>query len=299
MFLRERKSLIKIEDLTKIYGKEHVALDKINLTINKGMFGLLGPNGAGKSTLMQILATLLPVTKGTVHIGEYHLGRDNHDIRKILGYLPQQFGLYQKLTGEEFLDYIAVIKGLHNAKERKQAIAEMLEKVNLTDKRKEKIKTYSGGMKQRIGIAQALLGNPQLIIVDEPTAGLDPEERTRFRNLLSDLSLERVVILSTHIVGDIEKSCEQLAIMKKGKLQFTGSPESLLTLVEGKVWVGTIPADNFMAINQQTLVVQHRKTREGLEVRVISDERPFPYATQAAPGIEDGYMALMGGHIHA
>lgn len=270
------------------------------------MFGLLGPNGAGKSTLMQILATLLPPTSGTIKIGEYTIGRDDHEIRRILGYLPQQFGLYQKLTGEEFLTYIAMIKGIKDPSERKKQVTNMLEQVNLGDKRNKKIKTYSGGMKQRIGIAQALLGNPKLIIVDEPTAGLDPEERIRFRNLLGELSRDRVVFLSTHIVGDIESSCENLAIMKKGNILFEGTPTSLLEEVKGRVWTGCVSDLELQELQHEEKkskpfgkVISQRKTKDGYELRVLAQKAPFSGAVSSIAGLEDGYMSIMGGVSHA
>lgn len=286
---------IEITKLVKTYGgdKGVRALNDIDLLIEQGMFGLLGPNGAGKTTLMQILATLQPHTSGEIKIGQYTLGRDDQLIRRMLGYLPQEFGVYKKLSGEEYLDYVALMKGMKNSRERKKAVAQMLEQVNLTDKRKKRIGTYSGGMKQRIGIAQALLGNPQVIIVDEPTAGLDPEERIRFRNLLGELSINRIVLLSTHIVADIESSCNNMAIMRKGSLLFHGTQEQLLQKVERRIWTGMIADSALLSLKERCKIISSRKLQHEHEVRVLSDESPFAGATPSRPGLEDGYIAVM------
>jgi len=263
------------------------------------MFGLLGPNGAGKSTLMQILATVLPPTSGEVRIGDYRIGKDDQHIRRLLGYLPQTFGLYAKLTGEEFLNYIAVLKGVHDVGARRLIVKQLLDKVNLADKAKQKIKSYSGGMKQRIGIAQALIGDPQVIIVDEPTAGLDPEERIRFRNLLEELSLERIVLLSTHIVADIETSCSRLAVLNKGKVSFQGTPDEMIAKVESKVWSGTVREDEVYLYKLNGKVVSRRKTSGGYELRLVSETMPFPGAERATAGLEDAYIYLAGSDAHA
>lgn len=284
---------IKINDLSKKYGRSFEALKGITLNIKRGMFGLLGPNGAGKTTLMQTLATLQPPTSGEVSIGDYVLGKDDQAIRQILGYLPQEFGLYKKLTGYEYLDYVALMKGIKNGRQRKEEVTDVLEKVNLTNQAKKKVGGYSGGMKQRIGIAQALLGSPELIIVDEPTAGLDPEERIRFRNLLSDLSAERIVILSTHIVADIESSCTQLAILNRGTIVFDGTQEELLKQVENKIWHGTVDDGQFTELRQQTKMISARKVIGGQEVRVLAQSEPFAGAELARVGLEDAYMGVM------
>lgn len=298
IFVQGETMNIKIKDLSKMYAKEQWAIEKMNLSISKGMFGLLGPNGAGKSTLMQILATLLPATEGEVYFGDLRLGKDDHEIRRMLGYLPQEFGLYQKLTGEEFLHYIAMIKGMRDYTSRKLQVDELLERVNLTDKRKAKIKTYSGGMKQRIGIAQALLGKPNVIIVDEPTSGLDPEERNRFRNFLGEISEDRIVLLSTHIVGDIESSCSNLAIMKSGHILYQGNPDDLLARYKGMVWTGYISDRDIIRYSEQGTVVNKRKTKDGYEVRVISEKKPFEEAFVSSVGLEDAYILLVGGTTH-
>jgi ABC-type multidrug transport system ATPase subunit len=284
---------VRIHQLTKSYGSLPPALDQIDLTIPSGIFGLLGPNGAGKTTLMQILATILPRTSGDVRIGPYTLGKDDPAIRQILGYVPQEFGLYKKLTGEEFLDYIAIMKGITDAGRRKRQIAELLERLNMTAHARTRIARYSGGMKQRIGIAQALLGDPKLVIVDEPTAGLDPEERIRFRNLLDEWSAGRVILLSTHIVSDVESSCTRLAILRKGKIAFNGDRRELAARAEGKVWTGIVSERGADEIRSRCKVVSARRTADGLEVRVIADGRPFPEARPAAAGLEDGYILVM------
>lgn len=303
---------IKITDLGKRYGSFQ-AIQGLQLTIQKGMFGLIGPNGAGKTSLMQILSTLEPVTSGRIVFSgmptsgersgertpgdarqkELVLGQDDQAIRSLLGYLPQEFGVYKKLTGYEYLDYVAMMKGIVHSRQRKQEIAELLEKVNLTQHAKKKVGSYSGGMKQRIGIAQALLGSPQVIIVDEPTAGLDPEERIRFRNLLGELSADRIIILSTHIVADIESSCSQLAIMKQGRILFQGTQDALLGEVRDRVWTGIVDEAQLILLRTHTQIISARKVQEGQEIRVISDERPFPSAERARPGLEDAYMSVM------
>lgn len=283
---------IQITNLHKKYGSFE-AIQGIDLTIQRGMFGLLGPNGAGKTTLMQILATLQPPTTGQIQIGAYKLGRDDQAIRSILGYLPQEFGIYKKLSGYEYLDYVGLMKGITNSRKRKEEIITLLDKVNLTDKARKRIGSYSGGMKQRIGIAQALLASPQVIIVDEPTAGLDPEERIRFRNLLGDLSADRIVILSTHIVADIESSCSQLAIMKRGRIVYQGTQDSLLNGVKDRVWTGVVEEYQFPEIRQQFKLISARKVLHGQEIRVISDGEPFPGAERDRVGLEDAYMGVM------
>lgn len=221
------------------------------------------------------------------------MGRDDQEIRKLLGYLPQEFGVYKKLTGYEYLDYVAMMKGIVNSRERKQEIAELLEKVNMTQHAKKKIGNYSGGMKQRIGIAQALLGSPRVIIVDEPTAGLDPEERIRFRNLLGELSADRIIILSTHIVADIESSCNQLAIMKQGRILFLGTQSDLLDKVRDRVWTGIVDESLYGELRQRSKIITARKIFEGHEIRVLSDEPPFQGAELVRPGLEDAYMSVM------
>src|SRR5437660_10187689 len=232
---------IEINDLSKIYRGGVQAINTIDMTIPSGMFGLLGPNGAGKTTLMRILAGILRATSGTVHIGEYDIDteRGRTSVKRMLGYLPQDLGMYPDLSAREFLDYVGILKGMDNRKARHQRVEELLETVSLTNVANRKLKTYSGGMKRRIGIAQALLNNPRFLIVDEPTSGLDPEERIRFRNLLSELGGDRTVLLSTHIVEDIAQTCRNLAILKQGRVVFQGTTMDLVGEARGKVWMVT------------------------------------------------------------
>ncbi|MDI3328364.1 MAG: ABC transporter ATP-binding protein [Alicyclobacillaceae bacterium] len=285
--------MIEIRRLSKRY-RTHWALRDLNLTIGTGMFGLLGPNGAGKTTLMRLLATLLRPTSGDALIYGLSLLERPDEIRKIIGYLPQFFQFYPQMTGYELLDYIAVMKGIRDGKLRRRQIREVLERVNLADRAHRKVKTYSGGMKQRLGIAQALLGDPQLIIVDEPTAGLDPEERVRFRNLLTALSARKTVILSTHIVADIENTCRQVAVLNRGELVLAGSLDDLQGCAEGKVWeIRTTEAELPSLAPLQ--VVSTRGSARDVVCRVIADRRPSPEAVPVAPTLEEGYLVLIGG----
>lgn len=285
---------IQIQALNKTYSGGKQALSEIDLSIGPGMFGLLGPNGAGKSTLMQILATLIPPTRGKVQIGPYLLGKEDHRIRQCLGYLPQASRFYDKLTGEEFLHYVASIKGMNSAKERRAAVGALLEKVNLQSHAKRKLKTYSGGMKQRIGIAQALIGDPQVLIVDEPTAGLDPEERIRFRELLEELGQNRIILLSTHIVADIEASCRSLAILDEGNLMYHGTMADLLAKVQGRVWTAHVLERDLLRLTGQS-IIRRRKTAAGYELRLISNTCPLQDAVPVSPSLEDAYLHLTRG----
>lgn len=289
---------IRIENLAKEYRGGKRALDNVNLTITNGLFGLLGPNGAGKTTLMQIMATVLAPTSGSISYGPYTLGRDDQRIRQMLGYMPQMLGVYDKLTGEEFLHYVSLLKGIKQAAERQALVAKLLRQVNMEQHSKRKMLSYSGGMKQRIGIAQALIGDPRVVIVDEPTAGLDPEERIRFRNLLEELALDRIIVLSTHIVADIESSCQSVAVMDQGEVKFHGALPDLLTLVEGKVWAGEVAAGYGMLPDtyaHSMRVVSRRRTQRGYSLRIVSANQPFAEAAPAEPGVEDAYIWLTGG----
>ncbi len=298
--MTEAKQLkIVIENLSLSYGRNAPSLDQVSLTIGPGVFGLLGPNGAGKSSLMRILATLQSPTDGTVCMGTYRIGRDDQQIREIIGYLPQEFGIYKKLTAYEYLDYVALMKGIDDRRERKRQVQEMLEKVNLAAARNKKVGGFSGGMKQRVAIAQALLGDPQILIVDEPTAGLDPEERVRFRNLLGMWSANKIVLLSTHIVGDIESSCSQIAIMRQGKVLFQGTQNELLDRAAGKIWTGTVDDSALQELRSRHQVVSARYTAAGQEVRIVAEEKPFANAVAADPGLEDAYMRVTGGNANA
>lgn len=283
---------VVIRSLSRSYGRVQ-ALTNINLTIETGMFGLLGPNGAGKSTLMRILSTLLPPSEGTARIGTLDIRKDQHQVRELLGYLPQDFGLYKKLTAQEFLDLVGCLKGCRDRKARTEQVEQVLHQVNLWDKRHSKMGTFSGGMKRRAGIAQALMGNPKLLIVDEPTAGLDPEERVRFRNLLTELSGQLVVILSTHIVSDIESSCNQLAVLQKGRLLFTGNQQGLISQAQGAVWQVETSEQEMNHLKKMSTIVSTRRTPEGLSLRLLSTEKPIADAVSLEPTLEDGYMAMI------
>jgi ABC-2 type transport system ATP-binding protein len=280
--------MIEIENITKVYPNGHQALNNLNLQISKGMFGLLGPNGAGKTTLMRILATLLRPTKGRIVAFGNDLaisgGRDK--TRNLLGYLPQDTGLHPELTVEQELDYIAILKRVANGNERAKQITNALEKVGLLQSRRESVRTLSGGMKRRLGIALTLLGNPRLIIVDEPTAGLDPAERVRFRNLLYELAGDRVVILSTHIVEDVSQICSDLVVLDNGNLFFHGSPTELVRRVDGKVWATSKTVENVSVISLKT-------TDDGIENRVFSNVPPDSSARLVAPTLEDAYLWLV------
>lgn len=283
---------IVIQGLEKRYKNVH-ALRGIDLRIGEGMFGLLGPNGAGKTTLMRILATLIPKSAGSVRVGPYDLDTEPHKVRELLGYLPQSFNTYRNLTAVQVLDYVAILKGITDKAERRRVVDEVLEQVNLSRRSRDRVGTYSGGMKQRVGIAQALIGDPKLLIVDEPTAGLDPEERIRFRNLLGEISEERIVILSTHVVADIESVCTAVAVMERGSLLYDGSPDALVASARGRVWSVTLPPGEQGRL-RGVKVLARRQTAEGIQVRCLAPAAPLPGATPATPTLEDGYMALVG-----
>lgn len=284
---------IEIQHLVKDYGSVR-ALDEVSLHIERGMFGLLGPNGAGKTTLMRIITTLLPLTSGQVMVGGKDVMRDPGYVRRHLGYIPQDFGFYKGLNAYELLDYIGTMKGLSRA-ERRREISTLLEQVNLTKDAKRRVGGYSGGMKQRLGIAQALLGNPQFIVVDEPTAGLDPEERIRFRNLLTHLSGQRTVLLSTHIVADIEASCSAVAVLRQGKVIFSGTPDELLHHAEGRVWQLEIEPREYETLESAFRIVSSRAVNGHMQVRVVAHENPLARGTSAPAGLEEGYIAVMSG----
>ncbi len=279
---------LHIERVGKQYGAKNWGLRGFTLTLTPGVWGLLGPNGAGKSTLMRMLATITRPTEGKITWNGQDIRRHPDPLRMVLGYLPQDFGVYPNLNALEFLDYIAAIKGL-DARTAKARIAELLQVVNLAEAGKRPLGGYSGGMKQRIGIAQALLNDPQLLIVDEPTVGLDPEERVRFRNLLSDLSGDRIVILSTHIVSDVEAVASQIAILAHGGLVQRATPEELLQSMEGKVWEWTVPSAEVDAARRQYLTSSIVRRADGAHLRVIQDQPPQG-ARPAAPVLEDAYL---------
>jgi ABC-2 type transport system ATP-binding protein len=284
--------MIEITNLTKTYPGDVRALRGINLQIGSGMFGLVGPNGAGKTTLMRILAGLIAPTSGEVEVFGHDVTTPagKMAVKAQLGYLPQELGLYPNLTAFELLDYIAALKGMANRAARRQQIAAVLEQVRLADAAHRRLKTYSGGMKRRVGIAQALLGDPGLIIVDEPTVGLDPEERVRLRNLLSDLAARRTVVLSTHIIEDISQSCNALAVLGEGTVLFQGRPGDLIAQVQGKVWL--IETDGERPTGD-VVVVSSVQWNDTTQYRVVGTSDNHQSAVSAKPGLEDGYMWLM------
>jgi ABC-type multidrug transport system ATPase subunit len=300
--------MIEITHLTKTYGsgsKAVRALNGIDLTIRPGMFGLLGPNGAGKTTLMRILAGIVLPTGGCVQVSGHDLSTEKgrQAVKAMLGYLPQELGLYPDLTASQFVDYMAILKGVDDPALRKQQVDRVLNLVGLTQAANRKLKGFSGGMKRRVGIAQALVNDPQFLIVDEPTAGLDPEERIRFRNLLVDLASERVVILSTHIVEDIGQTCDDMAVLSGGLLLFRGRPSDLTRAAEGHVWTVTTrsprkPNNGLTVVSMLHLAegVQYRLVGAGAASGAAADAAAcvdYPDALPAQPGLEDGYVWLM------
>ncbi len=285
---------ISIKDLSKIYKNGNKAVNNINLQIETGMLGLLGPNGAGKTTLMRILSTLMKPTSGKITVDGLDLLNNRSEIRSMLGFLPQEFGYFAKLKTWEFLDYAAALAGIKNGKERSKAVEEMLHKVGLYKFRERLAKKLSGGMKRRLGIAQALIGDPKIVIVDEPTTGLDPEERIRFRNLLSNMSDEdRIIILSTHIVGDISSTCSQMALLNKGELKFQGSPDELVNTAKGHVYRINAFDSDLNTIKENYPVISSIPSDEGWEVEVVADSIEGYDAVEIEPNLEHAYMYFM------
>jgi ABC-2 type transport system ATP-binding protein len=282
-----------IKNLSKTYPNGVAALKNVSLTIPRGMFGLLGPNGAGKSSLMRTLATLQEADSGEVHLDSLDVLREKAEVRKILGYLPQEFGLYPKVTAEVLLDHIAALKGITSRGERKEVVAALLQKVNLWQARTKNLGTYSGGMKQRFGIAQALLGNPRLIIVDEPTAGLDPEERNRFLNLLAEIGEQVVIILSTHIVEDVADLCTNMAIIAGGKLLREGQPLAAIEQVRGQTWKKLIERDQLEAHSSSHHVISSRLFAGRVLIHVFSETRPDHSFEPVEPDLEDVYFTTL------
>ena len=283
---------IEIRHLNQFYGKKQ-ALKNVDLTIDKGMFGLLGRNGAGKTTLMKVLATLLPKSEGEISICGVPV-EHAAAVRSMTGYLPQEFSMYPNMSVYEAMDYLGVLSGLSKG-ERKKKIPGLLKRVNLQDDRKKKVKALSGGMKRRLGIAQAILHDPKVLIVDEPTAGLDPEERVRFRNLLCEIAEERIVILSTHIVGDIEATCEQVAVLNEGEIIYRGSVAELTAMADGKVYSAEISRNELTELKSKYIVTSMLTLGNNVIVRFLADKTPFPSARLAEAGVEDAYMYLMRG----
>jgi ABC-2 type transport system ATP-binding protein len=287
--------MLTIERLEKTYPSGVQALKGISLTIAPGMFGLLGPNGAGKTTLMKILATLLDPDSGEAQMDGTDLINDKHGTRKILGYLPQEFGLYPTLTAEQMLNYFAKLKGVSDRKERAALVNSLLDRVNLSHARTQRLGGFSGGMRQRLGIAQALIGRPQLIIVDEPTAGLDPEERNRFHNLLAETAGEdAVVILSTHIVSDVSSLCSQMAVIRKGAIMASITPQQAIDQLKDSVWEATVPREQVAALKSRHQVISSQMLGGLARLRVIAKgERPSEEFTPATPVLEDYYFDLV------
>jgi ABC-type multidrug transport system ATPase subunit len=285
---------LSIQNLGKQYKRDFWGLKGFSLEIKPGILGLLGPNGAGKSTFMRMLATITKPTDGSILWNGSDAAKNPDALRDVLGYLPQDFGVYPNLSAVEFLEYMAAIKGL-NAQSARKRIDELLQLVNLVEAARRPLGGYSGGMKQRVGIAQALLNDPQVLIVDEPTVGLDPEERVRFRNLLSDLSGERIVILSTHIVSDVEATATHIALINKGQLLREAAPEVLLKELENKVWEWNVRSDDLPALKQKHIMSGTIRRSEGVQVRVVSETQPEPDAQNVTANLEDAYLFFIGG----
>lgn len=286
---------LKIENLSKTYPNGVQALKNVSFTIPTGMFGLLGPNGAGKSTLMRIIATLLDADTGSVLLGDINVLKQKEDIRKILGYLPQEFGVYNRISAYNMLDHIALLKGVTQKQERRELVNALLNRVNLFEHRKKAISSFSGGMKQRFGIAQSLIGNPKLIIVDEPTAGLDPGERNRFYNLLSEIGENVIVILSTHIVQDVRELCSNMAIINKGELLYVGAPDQALSSIKGNVWEKSINKADMETYKDQYRIISTKLVSGKPLIHVFSETPPGDGFQAAETTLEDVFFSKIFG----
>ncbi len=285
---------IKISNLSKVYSGGNKALDDVNLTIKEGMFGLLGPNGAGKSTLMRILVTIMQPTSGEVLINGRDINKQRKEVRKMLGYLPQDFRFFARLRSWEFLDYAARLAGMTSGKERREQVDRMLQDVGLFHVRNRMANKLSGGMKRRLGIAQALISSPSIIIVDEPTTGLDPEERIRFRNLLSDLSnTGTIIILSTHIVGDISSTCNQMALLNEGKLVYDGAPDVLVANTKGYVWHAKVDQDQYDQLKVNLPIISTIPSGTGWEIQFVGEKPSGLEADEIHPNLEHAYVHFM------
>jgi ABC-2 type transport system ATP-binding protein len=280
-----------IENLSKTYSNGVKALKNVSLTINQGMFGLLGPNGAGKSSLMRTISTLQEADSGSITLGGLDVLNQKHELRKILGYLPQEFGVYPRVSAESMLDHIADLKGITDKKHRKEIVATLLEKVNLAHVKNKNLGTFSGGMKQRFGVAQALIGNPKLIIVDEPTAGLDPAERNRFYNLLSEIGENTIVILSTHIVEDVTNLCSNMAIICLGEVIAQGNPNTLVESMQGKIWSKNIEKSEMSVYRNSFHVISTQLKLGKTQIHVLSDIQPNESFKAVEAGLEDVYFS--------
>ena len=281
---------LKITNLSKTYSNGVKALDHVNLEIGTGMFGLLGPNGAGKSSLMRTISTLQEPDSGSIQFGDIDVLNQKEEVRKVLGYLPQEFGLYPNLKAELILDHFAVLKGITNSGERKDTVQALLQQTNLWDVRKKKVGGYSGGMKQRLGIAIALLGNPKLVIVDEPTAGLDPTERNRFLNLLGEIGENVVVILSTHIVEDVRELCRKMAVINKGNVLTQGSPDDAIEELSGKIWKRSVDKDQLDAMHTEFEVISTRLVAGKPLIHIFSESKPDSSFEATDADLEDVYF---------
>ncbi|WP_254412252.1 ABC transporter ATP-binding protein [Dyadobacter diqingensis] len=286
---------LQIINLSKSYKNGTKALDDVSLTIGTGMFGLLGPNGAGKSTLMRTLAALQEPDSGQVLFDGDDIHKNPQQLRARLGYLPQDFGVYPKISAMDLLDHLAVLKGLITKNERKDQVMALLQQTNLYNFRKQAVSTFSGGMRQRFGIAQALLGNPQLIIVDEPTAGLDPQERNRFHDLLSEIGEQVVVILSTHIVEDVHDLCPEMAVMANGKIILKGKPANLTAALNGKIWLKTVSKEEVSSYQSSQQVISTRRIAGKIQVLVLADSCPKTGFEPFYPGLEEVYFSALPG----
>ena len=288
---------LKIEHVSKTYANGVQALKDVSLTIPAGMYGLLGPNGAGKSTLMRILATLQEADSGSATLGETDVLRDKDAVRRTLGYLPQEFGVYPKVSAESLLDHFALLKGIAERRARRDVVEALLRQVNLWDVRKQKLGGYSGGMRQRFGVAVALLGNPKLMIVDEPTAGLDPAERVRFLNLLAELGENSVVLLSTHIVEDVSELCTRMAIIDHGEILLEAEPLRAVDDLRGQIWRRVISKQELAAVEREHAVISTKLLAGHTVVRVHGESAPGAGFEAAAPDLEDVYFSTMAGRI--
>ena len=284
---------LSIKNVSKTYSNNVEALKDVTLEVGNGMFGLLGPNGAGKSTLMRTIAGLQELDSGSITVGDIDVSKHKHELRKILGYLPQEFGLYPKVNALELFDHLATMKGIIDSKERNELTKSLLSKTNLWKYRNRKLGTFSGGMKQRFGIAQALIGEPKLIIVDEPTAGLDPTERNRFHNLLSAIGENVIVILSTHIVEDVSDLCSKMAIIKDGKVKLVGEPLTLVKDLKAQVWRGLVTKKDFKTVKNDHQVISSKLSMGKVQIRVLNDHEPIEGFKQVDPEIEDLYFATI------
>ena len=284
---------LSIKNVSKTYSNNVEALKDVTLEVGNGMFGLLGLNGAGKSTLMRTIAGLQELDSGSITVGDIDVSKHKHELRKVLGYLPQEFGLYPKVNALELFDHLATMKGITDSKERGELTKSLLSQTNLWKYRNRKLGTFSGGMKQRFGIAQALIGEPKLIIVDEPTAGLDPTERNRIHNLLSAIGENVIVILSTHIVEDVSDLCSKMAIIKDGKVKLVGEPLTLVKDLKAQVWTGLVTKKDFKNVKNDHQVISSKLSMGKVQIRVLNDQEPIDGFKQVDPEIEDLYFATI------